>query len=65
MKKTAIVGLVLIAIAVGWEFYAVAQDGIWTWSELLNEIAGNQFALVLVSWFIGFVMGHALAPAKR
>lgn len=48
----------IVALAAGYEFYA----DVWEWSEILFRISEVKFALVLVSWFIGFVMGHALAP---
>ncbi len=64
MAKTVAVAALLLAIFVGWEFYALSQDDVWEWSELLNRITQAPFALVAVSWFVGFVMGHAMAPHK-
>lgn len=53
---------VIVALAVGYEFYALGHPGMWVWSEIMSQISDSKFGLTLVSWFIGFVMGHALAP---
>lgn len=60
MKKF-VYALVILALAGLYEFIALKTD-MWEWSEILYRISEIKFALVLVSWFIGYVMGHALAP---
>ncbi len=65
MKKAAIIWGILLIAAFTAELLGAAHDDIWTLSELLSLIAENRFVLVLVSWFVGFVMGHALAPVER
>jgi hypothetical protein len=53
------VGIVVLAAV--YEFVALSSD-LWEWSEILFQISENKFALVSLVWFIGFTMGHALAP---
>lgn len=60
--KAWIGAALIVAAAVAYEFVALANDDIWEWSEILNRAADYPFALVAVSWFIGFTMGHAMAP---
>ena len=60
MKKW-VFALLIVAAAAAYEFIALQTD-MWEWSEILWRISEHKFALVILVWFIGFTMGHALAP---
>ena len=53
----------IVALAAAYEFVAL-EFGLWEWSEVLFRISENKFALVSLVWFIGLLMGHALAPHR-
>lgn len=61
----------LVALAAGYQVYALSRrDGwdlseppdVWEWSEILFRMSERKFVLVSLSWFVGCVMGHSLAP---
>ena len=56
------IAIAIVIAALIYEIVAIVSKKLPTWSQILFAISENKFALVLLSWFIGFVMGHALAP---
>jgi len=60
--KAWIGAAVIAAAAVAYEFIALRSDDMWEWSEILFRISENKFAFGAVTLFIGYTLGHAMAP---
>ena len=53
---------IIAAQAVVYEFVALRSENLWEWSEILSRISDNKFAFGITVLFIGYTLGHAMAP---
>lgn len=52
---------VIAGAALVYEFVALKFD-LWEWSEILFRISENKFAYGALMLFVGYTLGHAMAP---